>query len=106
VINNLTPLRVGDHHPRPATPTPTRPARTPTPAQPMHQRPRISSDGPELSGAPPASQPVAPSETAPSRNSTADDRPTGSPSRTDDDERDHTGSRTPSPTRSGTEPDR
>jgi len=108
VINDLTPLHLGHHHPRPAAPPSlTRPARTPTLARPTHPRPQISSDGRELASAPPARQPAPPSETATSTNSGNDDRrgvspsqsPSSSPSptRTDDDTRGSTGSRTPSP---------
>ena len=101
VINDLTPIHLGHHHPRPAAPpTLKRPAGTPTPARPTHPRPQISSDGRELASAPPARQPAPPSGTPTSRNSGTDDRRSVSPSpwptRTDDDKRGSTGSRTPS----------
>jgi hypothetical protein len=83
VVNDLTPLHVGDHHHRPAapTPTPTRQSRTSAPDRSTHPRPPGGSGGPELEGPPPANQPAAPPDDAPSGNTREDDGPAVSPSR-------------------------
>lgn len=111
VVSDLTPLRVGDHHPRPAAPLPTRAPRTSAPDRTMHPRPQSSPVGVERRGAPPASQPMVPPDTAPPSNTHDDNGPaaprspsSSSPSspRSDDDTRSSTGSPTLSPTHSRT----
>jgi len=119
MVNDLTPLRVGDHHPRPGAPLPTRAPRTSTPDRTMHPRPQSSPVGVERRGAPPASEPMAPPDAAPPSNTHDDDgsvaprSPSSSPSpspssspRSNDDTRSSTGSQTPSPTNSRTARDR